>query len=165
MYLLHTAYVMKRLPDLPALSGPNAGKKAVKTAAFLADLSAVRYAVGTFSRSLMSVMNDLHGYAGAVVAPVEQLYRLDTIKPGLKRLCGPQQLYRSKERLEGGSEAIAKGMSIRFTEVSFTYPGRDAKALDQVSFVIEAGEVSTSCNNVQGMTDRTEVGINRGFFR
>jgi ABC-type multidrug transport system fused ATPase/permease subunit len=146
-YMLHVFYIRNKLPSLPVLDiQASSGiqlKKAVLKAAFLADLRSIKWAVYNFSNSLKDLIDAVYEYGEHVVDPVQHLYSLNDIKPGLKRLHGPQQLYTGREELQDESEK-PKGMSIEFKEVTFTYPESKIPALSKVSFRIEAGEVSLS---------------------
>lgn len=143
-YILHTFFLMKRLPSLPAMeSGAtrSSKSKAISVATFLADLASIKYAVGCFSKDLKGIFDEIHEYGKSVVTPVEHLYKLDEVKPGLQHLCGPKQLYTGREGQSDHCMNAPGGMSITFEAVTFTYPGKKLKALDDVSFHIASGEV------------------------
>ena len=145
-YWFHALYIRNKLPTLPSLtevvtSGKSL-KRAVRVAGFLADLTAIKVAVHSFSRDLKKLIDKVYEYGEQVIEPAEHLYNLEKIKPGLKRLHGPQQLYTGREELEEEGTEKGKGMSITFKKVSFVYPGKKDKALNNVSFHIEAGEVT-----------------------
>jgi ABC-type multidrug transport system fused ATPase/permease subunit len=113
----------------------------------MSSLSFIQSATRNLASSIYRFVFDLQHF-GDELSAFKSYYRVLEIKSAIKEPEDPRiyaALHRTveSEDTDGVKSSVERcGMEIEFIDVCYTWPGRKEKALDHISFKINAGELT-----------------------